>query len=449
MRRSLISKILVVACVTVLFCTAQVNAATNGSSINQSIPNTIKQMSATDVLSNVISDMNAHDWEGYYSLSEYLCNDGVLISQYAQTNHIGACNLKNISLLKYKEIKPEDVSDIIDLSSYPSKYSDIKIYYIAVNCLTYQENEYFHNGVNYFVYVVGHNGNEYKLLQASQPILEDNKNILFGDFEEKIQMFIQKEEQKGNIIGSDGNLIKTNIATTKQLMQDEGSLYNKFNSLKTPYSTYEYKGTTGLTVDQYLKYEENVIKTYALDDPLDPGTHPYPSSIKIRITSQNTTSTINFTTYIKNVVPNEWGTYKDQNGSWHEMPSSALQAGAMAVKCYAWQRVYSHKYPNSGYDLKDNEEDQVYKADSALTSCSAAVDAVAGRIIVNSDNKLFLAAYLPGTYSSAGVGGGTAYQHGAAYLANSSIFYDWFTILSWYYDDSLRSPNGNCKFYYY
>ena|GEM_PF-6975086 len=208
-------------------------------------------------------------------------------------------------MIKYKEVKPEDVRDIVDLSSYPHEYSNIHIYYIAVDCSTYEENEYFHNGVNYFVYVVGYNGNAYKLLQASQPILEDDKNILFGDFEEKIQMFIQKEEQKGNVIGSDGKLIKTNRATTEQLMQDEGSLYDKFNSLKTPYSNYEYKGTKGLTVDQYLKNQEKSFKPFALDDPIDLSTHPYPSSIKILITSNSTISTIDFTTYIKNVVPNE------------------------------------------------------------------------------------------------------------------------------------------------
>jgi len=130
------------------------------------------------------------------------------------------------------------------------------------------------------------------------------------------------------------------------------------------------------------------------------------------------------------------------------MPSSAMQARAMVVKGVGWQRVYFHKYPNSGYDLKDTTVDQVYKQNSANSTCSAAVDAVAGRIIVNSDNKLFYPAYLAGAYNSVGVGGGTAYQNGSAYLANLSIYYDWFTILSWYYDSSIRST-GNCQYYYY
>ena len=52
------------------------------------------QMSPTEVLNNVIYVMNAHDWEGYYSLSEYLCNDGILTNKDAQINHIGASDLK-------------------------------------------------------------------------------------------------------------------------------------------------------------------------------------------------------------------------------------------------------------------------------------------------------------------------------------------------------------------
>gem|GEM_PF-4702271 len=51
-------------------------------------------MSPTEVLNNVIYVMNAHDWEGYYSLSEYLCNDGILTNKDAQINHIGASDLK-------------------------------------------------------------------------------------------------------------------------------------------------------------------------------------------------------------------------------------------------------------------------------------------------------------------------------------------------------------------
>jgi hypothetical protein len=83
--------------------------------------------------------------------------------------------------------------------------------------------------------------------------------------------------------------------------------------------------------------------------------------------------TLDFQTYVKNVLPNEWL-------SWWEL--NALRAGAMAAKNYAWRKINVgarhylkdaqnlDKYP----DVVDNTCDQVYLPNTQKTSTDNAVN---------------------------------------------------------------------------
>lgn len=80
--------------------------------------------------------------------------------------------------------------------------------------------------------------------------------------------------------------------------------------------------------------------------------------------------TIDFKTYIKNVLPNEWP------NAWH---SESLKAGAVAAKMFAWWRInitetYAGIRPE-GVHVVDNTCDQVYFENSAQPTTNAAIDA--------------------------------------------------------------------------
>lgn len=95
-----------------------------------------------------------------------------------------------------------------------------------------------------------------------------------------------------------------------------------------------------------------------------------PKTIKVYRTKLGRVDTVDFKTYVKNVLPREW------IPSWD--PKS-LDAGAMAAKTFAWYEVLHHKsstYSHNGvcYDVKDTVADQVYVPGSADARTSAAVD---------------------------------------------------------------------------
>lgn len=102
--------------------------------------------------------------------------------------------------------------------------------------------------------------------------------------------------------------------------------------------------------------------------------------------------TIDFKTYVKNVLPNEW------ISSWE--PES-LKAGAIAAKNYGWrkQAINARGYLKSMHglskspDIVDNTCDQRYIANSDRTSTNQAVDAVWDYRITR-DNALLINFYL-------------------------------------------------------
>lgn len=394
-------------------------------------------ISPDKVLSEVFAALNLHDYNSYFSLTACLCNNGQAGENNAHSEHIGVYGLDKIKLTKCKEIDATEkgVEDVIQLSNYQSQYSNLHIYSVALDCQPYNENEYFFKGINYFLCVVGYDGSEYKLLQMSQPMWSEvSSTVRFHDSDENIQIFIQNERQKGNIIGSNGKLLSVNRMSEQELAKEENISLDVFRKKHPEYSKYIYKGLNGKTVSEYLK-SNNLLKA---EETL-PGSCP--STIKVYITSSGRIMTVNFSDYVKNVVSNEWLIYENGN-RWYGMPSQAMYAGALACKGYGWYRVRIKKY--SGYDVKNSQADQVYNP--SKTPASSAVNAfnfVNGRIIVNKSNKLFPTYYQAGAYNSNGANGGMAYQNGAAYLANSSTYYDCYQILYYYYNGVANLGNSN------
>ncbi|GIE87317.1 SpoIID/LytB domain-containing protein [Actinoplanes regularis] len=152
-----------------------------------------------------------------------------------------------------------------------------------------------------------------------------------------------------------------------------------------------------------------------------------PTTILVYRVSLGRVDRVDFKTYVKNVLPNEWIT------SW---PDASLEAGAMAVKSYAWYWALHSSRKTSGgvcYDVRDDTGDQVYKPSSAQASTSAAVDRTWSTRMTRSGNILQAHYCATTTACGAWVDGNWMSQYGSRDLANSGSGYQ--SILRHYYSD--------------
>jgi SpoIID/LytB domain protein len=141
---------------------------------------------------------------------------------------------------------------------------------------------------------------------------------------------------------------------------------------------------------------------------------------------------VEFRTYIKNVLPNEW------LSSW---PRESLMAGAMAVKNFGWYwALHSNRKTASGqcFDVYDHTSSQVYKPGSAKAVTSAAVDATWGTRLTR-NGKIFRAQYCATTTACGNwVNGDWMSQNGSRDKARAGWSYS--RILQYYYTGIVLSP---------
>jgi len=150
-----------------------------------------------------------------------------------------------------------------------------------------------------------------------------------------------------------------------------------------------------------------------------------PSTILVYRVSLGRVDRVDFKTYVKNVLPNEWVS------SW---PAASLRAGAMAVKSYAWYWALHSTRKTAGgqcYDVRDDTADQVYRPSSALSSTSSAVDNTWSARMTRSGNILQAHYCSTTTACGAWVDGNWLSQYGSRDLANAGDSYQ--TILRHYY----------------
>ncbi|MEW9549765.1 SpoIID/LytB domain-containing protein [Nonomuraea sp. NPDC050783] len=111
-----------------------------------------------------------------------------------------------------------------------------------------------------------------------------------------------------------------------------------------------------------------------------------PTTILVYRQSLDRVERVDFKTYVKNVLPNEWVS------SW---PAESLKAGAMAVKNFGWYwALHSNRRTAGGqcFDVYDHTSSQVYQPGSAKAATSAAVDATWGTRLTR-NGKIFRAQY--------------------------------------------------------
>ncbi|MED7929115.1 SpoIID/LytB domain-containing protein [Nonomuraea sp. LP-02] len=138
-----------------------------------------------------------------------------------------------------------------------------------------------------------------------------------------------------------------------------------------------------------------------------------PTTILVYRKSLDRVERVDFKTYVKNVLPNEWVS------SW---PAESLRAGALAVKNFGWYwALHSNRKTPSGecFDVYDHTSSQVYKPGSAKAATSAAVDATWGTRLTRS-GKIFRAQYCSTTTACGNwVDGDWMSQYGSRDKANA------------------------------
>ncbi len=150
-----------------------------------------------------------------------------------------------------------------------------------------------------------------------------------------------------------------------------------------------------------------------------------PTTILVYRRSLNRVDRVEFKTYVKNVLPNEWRSH------W---PRESLRAGAIAVKQFGWYwalRSASKTPSGQCYDVADDTASQMYKPGSATAATNAAVDATWG-IRMTRDGKIFKAQYCSTTTACRHwVTGDWMSQNGSRDKAEAGWSYS--RILTYYY----------------
>ncbi|MFC4010009.1 SpoIID/LytB domain-containing protein [Nonomuraea purpurea] len=146
------------------------------------------------------------------------------------------------------------------------------------------------------------------------------------------------------------------------------------------------KGNLNATLKNQNASHQFVSSTSPIGCKTDGTDTKLPTTILVYRKSLDRVERVEFKTYVKNVLPNEWVS------SW---PSESLKAGAMAVKNFGWYwALHSNRKTPSGqcFDVYDHTSSQVYKPGSAKAVTSAAVDATWGARLTR-NGKIFRAQY--------------------------------------------------------
>ena len=228
------------------------------------------------------------------------------------------------------------------------------------------------------------------------------------DVSRMLEMAIERERNAvwENV---DGDIIVDNRATEAQIIEEAGGIENYQSATNTLSAT----------------------RT----------THTRPGDIRIGLYNSSGVRynivTVDFYDAVKNTLPNEWGV------AW---ASESLKTGAQCVKTVIWSLIVEPWYPNSGVDMKNNNDGH-YLPNTENDACTQAINAVGGIGMENSDGNIFYASYASGTQGSYGTQySGRCSQWGSKKWADEGQLY--FSILDYYYSYSGKSSGAIREFYY-
>lgn len=115
------------------------------------------------------------------SLKAFISNDE------NKKNNNGLFSIKHARLISWKEFTYEIAKNIYNLNPYISQYGTAKLYYLAVDYQLHKPNEFYKNGINYFLAIIVKENGQWKI--AELPIapvsIIVSKRVGFGTAHEK------------------------------------------------------------------------------------------------------------------------------------------------------------------------------------------------------------------------------------------------------------------------
>lgn len=344
----------------------------------------------SNVVYDVVKAIDSQEWSDYISLQ---CNankadyESFLSNKNNEKNHKGLFNIISAEIIEIKEIALDDVSSFTRIYEYQEQYQQLSAYYVGINYDVHEETKYYFDGVNYNLIITAIEDDAWKIVEMSDAPIESlvPMGLGFNSISESKALNIVNERISGTVVDSHGKKIEK--LSTKDDTDDE---------------------------------------------------HERPDYVRVYFTEIGEVEDIDLYTYVKNVLPNEW------YASW---PSESLKAGALAVKMYGWYHTYHPKWATLGADVKDTTADQVYKPNSEHEDTTAAINALDGIGLENSDGNIFETQYNAGYENTVGDPcTGKISQWGSKYFADEG--YDYLYICRYYYDESDKSTGTVNTFEY-
>jgi len=350
----------VVLCLLTFAMPVFANTVPSVESISPKVNNSLTTLSPVTsetpetIIAEDIKAQQNHDLNAYLNLRTNNSISSEQIEVIKNTNKDGL--YPEIDLAKLVRVKqlPDKVSEGVaghSINLYKTAWPDVRAYYVAIDYKLKKETRWYYNGINYRLYILALDNNKWVIIEASMaPINQIVKagNSFGGNDETKAANIEKNRVKTGKFTNLKGDVIE-DIGATKEQLQQERALNNNYSKSAAATLTY----------------------------------YTIPSSVRVYRHATGQVQVINFYTYLKNVLPNEWVP------SW---PMQSLQAGAYACKMYAWYHVVV--YPKgSNFDVYDDTRDQVYIPGSENSFTTQAINNVDGVGMINYYGDLFEAQY--------------------------------------------------------
>lgn len=374
----------------------------------------------SDAELTIISMVEAVQSENWDKFTELMCSsEKAFYENYFENDDYtdGIKQVENIEMINIYNINQSLVYEELLIEEYPilEKNNDIYCCIAEFDCKVSYENQYFYNGINYFLIVAVCEDNQYKIVQFNRPSLSILENIVEPTLdendsnynEEKNGIYVIEKAEEGVAINSEKVFLTTGFEVTNVKLSNVPMFYASGSS---DFPTLSYYTT-----------------------------YTYPTNIRVKMnkTGNGEIRNVNFDYYIKNTLPNEWF------GSWD---AQSLKAGAYCVKMVGWYRKIKPVNNAAGYDVSQGTQNYIYN--SSTSSTNAAFNSIKGWGMANSEGNIFYPQYAAGEEGDAGIKGcGQLKQWGSQYLA-SKKGYTYKDILNYYYEGSIFS-DGKVRFFAY
>ncbi|HZK27296.1 MAG TPA: hypothetical protein VFD00_07155 [Thermoclostridium sp.] len=165
-------------------------------------------VSSEDVIYKTVSAMDSHDWEAYVTLQ---CKENkadyetFLGNKDNEGKQLGLFNIISAKVFEIKELPLEKITAFTKINEYQKNYENVAAYYVGIDYAVHEESQYYFNGVNYNLVLVGQEKGQWKIVEMSDAPVESfvSMGLSFGSKEEAKALKIIEVRISGTIIGSE------------------------------------------------------------------------------------------------------------------------------------------------------------------------------------------------------------------------------------------------------